>query len=186
LHRRILLELGDGSVQPQRYDRIVVCAYSMGAVVAREAALLAAERIEALGARPSLRLFAPAHSGARVLTDLLAVGGAFPPLRKLVTAAGALVPALEDLDRERSAYLERLRSRTEALAGEGHAWLAARCVFGASENVVVVDQFDSDARQVPDPAGRDPFSLAPPPPGPQGAPEVITPPPPAPGPGPVP
>jgi pimeloyl-ACP methyl ester carboxylesterase len=159
LPRLILADLGFPEAAFAAYDRVTLVGHSMGAVVAREAMLLLELHKHSLINRVSLRFFAPAHAGARLPSALLAAAEAFPLMRALVSAITPFLPASEDLDRTRSAYLGRLRAKTEELVAGGRTALAADCVFGDGEMIVIVDHFAGDRRQIPDPSPHDHFNV---------------------------
>lgn len=132
------------------YARIIVCAHSQGAVVARRA-LLDARRLPK-GApwleRVRLVLFAPAHKGARILALLSAtigvIGSKFAALSE--SALQFRYPPLQDLDQQ-SATLKALEQETiAALSGAPTALdcLRAYVLHGSGDNVVHMDGFADD------------------------------------------
>jgi len=131
-----------------RYRRIVIVAHSLGAVVAREALIQAADKPSMRSWIPLVRLalFAPAHSGA-LITELAeeAIGAVKLSWLKLArTSYKAYAQVLVDLERG-SPTLRRLETRTAALIAEGLDTLrAAVVVQGDRDRVVYAAVFGSD------------------------------------------
>ena len=82
------------------YDLIVLVAHSLGAVIARQALLLAHESHRPWADRVRLVLFAPAHKGSDVVAMAATFMGVFKPLSPEIVKAGLelLWPVLKDLE----------------------------------------------------------------------------------------
>ncbi|MEM7247372.1 MAG: hypothetical protein AAF533_18675 [Acidobacteriota bacterium] len=136
-----------------RYDRVVLAAHSLGAVVARQA-LMAAHRSESEWlSRTRLVLFAPAHRGARVQALAMSALTGIPWLSGLLNSASYFYPPLAELEPD-SDLLRELQDDTEAAvaAGTGDRLLASQVVHGAKDKVVRALPFSQDpvALVVPD------------------------------------
>lgn len=121
------------------YQRVVVVAHSLGAVVSRQALLDAYLNQRPWAPRVSLILFAPAHLGSNLLKlagDFLT--GLSLPLAGASTALlKAKLRVLQDLE-PNSAMLEKLLADTQTELGRGNAAsLIARLVVHADEDDVV-------------------------------------------------
>lgn len=149
-----------GSFPQERVDfhfgRIVICAHSMGCVVARDAVVAAAESGKPWAKHVSLVMFAPAHKG---VFDSLLLAEKFLNLRGMVgqwpmAAFHHIYPVVKDL-RPNSKYLRLLESRTDALCAHpefGPSVLAKAVICGEHDKTVEQDQFSKDpypARSLP-------------------------------------
>jgi len=135
---------GDGG----SYWVIVVVAHSLGAVIARQALLLANERRRPWADRIRLLLFAPAHTGSDVVQMAATFLGVFKPLSPDMVKAGVelLWPVLKDLDVESETW-KRLERDVEAAVpvGDGPHCLKAHAVLlGAEDRIVRPLRFGRD------------------------------------------
>lgn len=135
------------------YDKLIVVAHSLGAVVARKALLDAFRAGAKWLPKVSLALFAPAHRGAPILELAKEVLGALHvaamPVAKILTS----YTVLNDLEPD-CRFLADLRSDTEKALQKGAATLAARHVATAAKDAVVahLDFVFEDAPVSPIPA----------------------------------
>lgn len=122
---------------PPRYDRIILVAHSLGALVARRAMLdaLNCPKQASWPERTELILFAPAHNGAKIITLVSETIGAFRGVLTAVNFLGKLI-VLEDL-REGSRTLINLKDDLKRLFDGGQASLRARLVVTAKNDAVV-------------------------------------------------
>jgi hypothetical protein len=130
------------------YNRIVIAAHSLGAIVARFALLFAHQEKKPWAKNVRLVLFAPAHKGSQIATMCSSLLGMIKPL----TAGGVdailklAYPALRDLD-VGSTTLKELEDRTRAALPNGakeHYLIAHRVILGEYDNIVEPTQFAFD------------------------------------------
>jgi pimeloyl-ACP methyl ester carboxylesterase len=131
------------------YERFVVVAHSLGAVVAREALLYGLQERLRWAARTELVLFAPAHNGANILPLLnaSAILARLVPFLRLIQVFGHFT-VLADLE-PGCAHLEWLRQATnEALRRGASSLIARRVILGGKDNVVNPTPFGQDPAPV--------------------------------------
>lgn len=140
--------LGESSRNPnQEYQRIVVVAHSLGAVVIRRALLWAAQKAHPWVQRIRMVLFAPAHNGAyaAVLASNFLTGDSGWFLAKVLGHAALYkVPLLQDLQPGSVILTSLLNDTRAALAAVGAAaapptHLAAEAVVWAQDDRVVIN-----------------------------------------------
>lgn len=122
---------------PERdYEKIIIIAHSLGAVIARQALLLCHVSHENWVNKVSLALFAPAHNGANIIS--LATE-ALPGLFGLIGVfAKFKYPILKDLDPNDKGILESIKNHTSQLQNEGKAnYTRAKLVVFAKGDKVV-------------------------------------------------
>lgn len=126
-----------------RYQRILIVAHSLGAVIVRRALLNA--KIENKVWLPTCRmvLFAPAHRGARVQNLIIE---SLPAVGKILAGLGLLkIPVLDDL-RPTSQTILNLIADSQGYLNQntGQFTIAHQVVWANNEIVVHNDQFCSD------------------------------------------
>lgn len=139
-----------------RYDRIILCAHSLGAVVTRRAIL---DLVQQFGRdvdsmqRICLQFFAPAHKGAHVIEFGAQVLAAIPlpfPVDGLAAAAIRMkFPVLQDLE-VGCQTLANLEVATQTLLQSNparYAFLRAHVVHGQKDRVVAHAPFGQDHPQ---------------------------------------
>lgn len=135
------------------YQRIVVIAHSLGAVVARVALLEAYVNNLAWVENCSLILFAPAHKGASSSLSALISGKALPGLWKLISvAAGYKIPALKELESSSKLLRELEEETLKLITSKIESFTIAKEVIWASYDRVVTPQRfgkDPDATRFP-------------------------------------
>ena len=119
-----------------RYQRLVICAHSLGAVLARGALLTATDDGKPWIAATKIVLYAPAHSGARV-QQLLAQGYGLSKYFAPALAAYSFASPLFDQLAEGSRELTDLSTATSAAIKNGYAHLAATRILIAEHERVV-------------------------------------------------
>ncbi|MDX2068137.1 MAG: alpha/beta hydrolase [Haliscomenobacter sp.] len=134
--------LGNGILPSQQnlperaYKKIVLVAHSLGAILARQAQILAFDGGSNWLKKSSLILFAPAHNGAQILPLMME---ALPGLWSLL---GLFIkyryPILRDLDSEDDGIWKSIKDRTEQLQEipEGEPTKAKLVVFAKGDKVV--------------------------------------------------
>lgn len=140
---------GIGRSNRFKYDRIVVVAHSLGAVVARAAVLRATVHHKKWARNCSLVFFAPAYNGAKALViGQLLFGGIQSGLQMAVpawgnaakilvaVAKGLLPPALKDL-LPQSIFLTDLKADTKQAVNQGAPHLAAKGIVICDPDLVV-------------------------------------------------
>jgi len=142
-----------------RYQRIILCAHSLGAIVCRLALIQAARQIppRAWPAITRLVLFAPAHMGASILSlASLTLAAVRLPLAITAQPLDALLrllfPALIDLT-PGSETLRELREDTMELLSKrpDSDFLRARVMHASGDRVVRQAAFGADYPTVPAP-----------------------------------
>jgi pimeloyl-ACP methyl ester carboxylesterase len=133
------------------YDRIVLVAHSMGAIVSRRALLVALKAKRKWVEQVRLVLFAPAHTGVDDVIGLLL--GIRDPFGIGAIASGGIKivsPALRDL--LKASTFEKLAAETRAERQRNkrrsRCLVAARVVFGSAETVVSMEPFGEDPEPV--------------------------------------
>lgn len=103
---------------PERsYKRIILVAHSLGAVLVRQAQLLAHIAGNSWAQHSVLALFAPAHHGAKVISLAME---SLPGLTSLLGVfAKFKYPILNDLDSQEDGILNSIKSQTEQLQNQG-------------------------------------------------------------------
>lgn len=127
----------------QRYDKIIIAAHSLGAIIVRRALLNA--KAENKNWLPSVRmiLFAPAHRGARIQK---LVNESVPGWGKLIIGLGFIkYPVLDDL-RPDSETIQGLIRDTQAHLNnnDGHFTIAHEVIWANNEVVVHNERFCND------------------------------------------
>lgn len=137
---------------PERnYDRILLVAHSLGAVLVRQAQLLAFIAKDPWVDKSELALFAPAHHGAKIiplameaLQGLSGLLGVFAKFR---------FPILNDLDADDDGILKAIKEQTQELQSKGQAdFSKAKLVVYAKGDKVVRDYhylLDMPAKVIP-------------------------------------
>lgn len=127
---------------PERdYNRIILVAHSLGAVLVRQAQLLAYIAGQNWVDKSEIALFAPAHHGAEVISLAMQ---ALPGLSALLGVfAKFRFPILTDLDANDDGILNAIKSQTEALqnAGSGNFTKAKLVVYSKGDKVVKSFQY---------------------------------------------
>lgn len=118
----------------QPYERVVLVAHSLGAVVSRWALVRAYEDQQEWRSRTRLLLFAPAHTGSDLATAATSGVDGFPGLTALLEGVRASVPLVKELD-PGSRVLADLAERVRKMAQE--PCLRASRVVVAEREVVV-------------------------------------------------
>jgi pimeloyl-ACP methyl ester carboxylesterase len=120
-----------------QYERIVLAAHSLGAVICRRTLLFAIRHHHPWINKTSLVLYAPAHMGANVkkLVKEAAVGY----LRPFVAGIFFVSPLINELA-EGSKYLRTLLRETEQAIKKGQTGLIAKSVAIAERERIVVNQ----------------------------------------------
>lgn len=122
---------------PERnYNRIILVAHSLGAVLVRQAQLLAFNANDDWVEKSEIALFAPAHHGANIISLAMQ---ALPGLASLLGIfAKFRFPILVDLDSEDDGILKAIKSQTESLQNQGKAnFSKAKLVVYAQGDKVV-------------------------------------------------
>jgi pimeloyl-ACP methyl ester carboxylesterase len=133
-----------------RYNKIIVVAHSLGAVVSRWALVAAHETGRPWANNLKLVLFAPAHRGANVVKIALQAATGFQLMQVLSAVARFRSPLIDELAPD-SDVLNELQERVDNLVGpSGDHCLLARAVFIAEREHVVKNL----------PFSRDPFPIA--------------------------
>ncbi|MGO7287063.1 hypothetical protein ACCT25_32715, partial [Rhizobium ruizarguesonis] len=134
-----------GNVQVERYlqyEKIILVGHSLGGVMVRDVAVNAGLAGRMWSNHIRLVLFAPAHTGARIL-KLAGLGFGFVPAIGAAKAlAIALSPVLDDLD-QNSQYLAGLVARAIQL-GKCSASTAVFVAHASNDDVVYHNQFSGD------------------------------------------
>lgn len=139
------------------YEKIVLVAHSLGAVLCRLALLTAYRKRDDWAQRTRLVLFAPAHNGTDVANLLSSVITAFDtPIIKLGAVVESLYKArykgASDIETD-SPVLEELKQKTEQALGTGKAdyLKAVKVIWSLNDSVVVNKPFaeDADPENVP-------------------------------------
>jgi hypothetical protein len=122
---------------PERdYKRIILVAHSLGAVLVRQAQLLAYIDEQNWVTKSEIALFAPAHNGAEVIyLAMQALPGLFGLLGIF---AKYKFPILTDLDAKDDGILKAIKEQTEVLqnAGKGDFTKARLVVYSKGDKVV--------------------------------------------------
>lgn len=147
-----------------RYRHLIIAAHSLGAVVSRLALLSAIDDdgnpLQWLD-RVRLVLFAPAHSGAKVVQLVALLMGGVPGKGQIEAVARKIYKSINDVE-EGSRTLEDLKDDTRQLLASAHANLAkchkAWVVHGERDFVVSARRFLVDHPTVPL-AGADHFEV---------------------------
>ena len=132
-----------------KYQRCVVVAHSLGAVVSRWAILRGYTEHRPWMERVRYLLFAPAHCGEIIVGNLMEVLATTKITKALVGVAHSTVPLLKELGPE-SRVLRTLEHRTRAAISAGCETLRA--------NRVVVAEYEDVVSNVP--FAEDPFPTA--------------------------
>lgn len=139
----------DQGKRAKGYDRIVVAAHSLGAVVTRWALVQAHERQCGWCSKLRFILFAPAHSGSELHQLASQALGAFSWAKALLAGATAGFPLIREL-RPDSPVIRTLEERTCRALEAGAKYLAPSHVVIAEREIVVSNV----------PFGQDPPPLA--------------------------
>lgn len=127
-----------------RYRSILIVAHSMGAIVSRRALLLGVKTRSSWVRRTKLVFFAPAHAGVRVTALVKQCGDLVTKIGVLSGFGKVVSPAYDDLSKPET--FQKLMDETRAVLSTryGPALRAKRIVFGATENIVLVQEFCED------------------------------------------
>ncbi len=134
LDRHSIAKSGIRPHNPPAYDKIIICAHSLGSIVARFALLESIKAGCSWRNQCKLVLFAPAHNGARVQNLLML---SLPGFYKVL--GGILMykkPVIDDL-RPGSPALTKLESETLRYQGTAEAQLLTAQVLHAHGDKVV-------------------------------------------------
>jgi hypothetical protein len=128
------------------YERIILIAHSLGAIICRQALLRAYRAKDAWPDQTELILFAPAHLGAPNIISFVTEVAGFLKVPLAIAAAKFWWPTVNEV-REDSHTITDLAKRTTAALATGRAdYLRARKVFfGKRERIVTVGDFCEDA-----------------------------------------
>lgn len=123
---------------PERnYKKIILVAHSLGAVLVRQALLLATDAGQRdWVAKTTMSLFAPAHNGANIIN---LASESLPGLSSLLAIfAKFRYPILNDLNPQTHGILDSIKTRSESLQnqGMGEFTKAKMVVFARSDKVV--------------------------------------------------
>jgi alpha-beta hydrolase superfamily lysophospholipase len=138
---------------PERaYSRIILVAHSLGAVLVRQAQLLAYIDQKDWVNKSEIALYAPAHNGAEVISLAMQ---ALPGLSGLLGIfAKFRFPILNDLDAKDNGILKAIKEQTDSLqnAGNGNFTKAKLVVYSKGDKVVKSYQYllDKPAEVIPD------------------------------------
>ena len=124
------------------YQRIILVAHSLGAVVVRWAMLRAVEEKRPWRNKVKLLLFAPAHTGSDLASLATAAVSGFPGLSMFVEAAKAKVPLVKELDPS-SRLLSELAERVRRVPDE-ICLRSSRVVIAETEIIVSNLPFPGD------------------------------------------
>lgn len=126
-----------------RYQRILVIAHSLGAIVVRRALLNAKSENKAWLANCKMILFAPAHKGARIQNLIME---SLPSVGKILAGLGLLrIPVLDDLRPTSQAILNLIAdSQVYLNQNIGEFTIAHKVIWANNEIVVHNDQFCND------------------------------------------
>jgi alpha-beta hydrolase superfamily lysophospholipase len=137
---------------PERtYERIILVAHSLGAVLVRQAQLHGYIDNKDWVSKSEIALYAPAHNGAEIISLAMQ---ALPGLSGLLGIfAKFRFPILTDLDTKDDGILNAIKQQTEKLqsAGKGDFTKARLVVFSKGDKVVKNVQylFDKAAEVIP-------------------------------------
>ncbi|MBI3134031.1 MAG: alpha/beta hydrolase [Bacteroidetes bacterium] len=137
---------------PERdYKRIILVAHSLGAVLVRQAQLLAYIDNKTWVHKTEIALYAPAHHGAEVISLAMQ---ALPGLSGLLGIfAKFRFPILNDLDAKDDGILKAIKEQTETLqnSGKGDFTKAKLVVYSKGDKVVKSYQYllDKPAEVIP-------------------------------------
>lgn len=119
------------------YDRLLVVAHSLGAVIVRRALLDASQPAASWVSKVQLALFAPAHSGANVAKLALEAADGLSFLRPFASLAKFVSPLIDELQ-PGSDVLRQLAEETSAAIKDGaNAHLTAKLVVIAEYDDIV-------------------------------------------------
>lgn len=138
-----ILPLGQ-KLKERKYSRIILVAHSLGALLARQAQLLAYHAKKDWVQRSQLALYAPAHNGAAVIS--LAQEALSGIYGLMALFARWRFPILTDLSTNDNGIIDHVRSKTEALqrAGRGDFSKARLVVYAKGDRVVKNFQYGQD------------------------------------------
>jgi pimeloyl-ACP methyl ester carboxylesterase len=125
------------------YDKIIIVAHSLGAVIVRRALLNAKTENKSWLNKSKMVLFAPAHRGARVQNI---VSESLPVIGKILAGLSKLfIPVLEDLEPNSQTILNLIADSQNYLnQNEGNFTIAHSVVWASNEIVVHNDTFCND------------------------------------------
>lgn len=130
------------AARKQGYQRIILVAHSLGAVVCRWAIVRAVEEKKSWREKLKLLLFAPAHTGSDLASLATAASAHFAWISLFVEAAKAKVPLVKELDPS-SRVLAELAARVQRVQNEP-CLKASRVVVAEHEIVVSNLPFPGD------------------------------------------
>lgn len=123
------------------YSRIILVAHSLGAVLARQAQLLAYIDNKKWVNQSEMVLYAPAHNGAEIISLAM---HSLPGLAGLLGLLGKFkYPILNDLDSKDDGILKAIKKQTEALqnSGQGNFTKATLVVYAKGDKIVKSFQY---------------------------------------------
>jgi hypothetical protein len=126
--------------EPFSYERIVLVAHSLGAVIARQAVLDAYKNNDAWADRVELILFSPAHMGSHLRNLLKETIYKFLPSVFIGPIIEYRYQVLKDLE-PRSDFLMTLREATQKQLPSSHRLKAKTIVHASQERVVETSDF---------------------------------------------
>lgn len=122
----------------QRYDKILIVAHSMGAIVARRALLFALKKRASWAKRVELILFAPAHSGVEATKLALELPGFF---QKAAVVFRLFAPATNALhDDETFTSLAKDVTKALATTPKPKCLVAKTVVVGSQDAIVTISK----------------------------------------------
>lgn len=135
---------------PLTYEKVVIVAHSLGALITRRAVLDAFKEGLPWASKTRLVLFGPAHRGASLAAlgkELFKAGGSWGAVVTIVLKLGA--PVLQDLELDSPFVFELQEATKEALKRHKKPPLKAdRVVFGERDIVVQALSFCQDKASV--------------------------------------
>jgi len=128
-----------------KYDKLIIVAHSLGAVISRRA-LLDATRINSVWVtKTKLILYAPAHKGARVAELAIEVASSFSFLKFFGMGARFESPLIDELRPESRALRTLLKDTKYALSnGDNRHLVAAQVIIAEHEKIVENESFGED------------------------------------------
>ena len=139
------------NLEERVYNRVVLVAHSLGAVLVRQAQLLAYIDNSKWVSKSEIVLYAPAHNGAEVISLAMS---SLPGLTGLLGLFGKFrYPILNDLDSKDDGILKAIKKQTEELqnSGEGNFTKAKLVVYAKGDKIVKSFQYllDKPAEVIP-------------------------------------
>lgn len=125
------------TLRPVSYNRVLVVAHSLGAILARWALVMAKNQGCTWMPNTELVLFAPAHNGARPGQLLRFAVGGLAFLRFFSAYAFYKSPLIDELDKKSTIFKRFRKEVREALKSGPCPYLQARMVIHANKETVV-------------------------------------------------